>query len=1362
MKMKKMIGGLLAVGAALGLSLSASAGVASSSWVKLNGSNAGLTIGTNGKTTYYYITENTTCDTSKSGTAAGTSGLTIAAGATVYLYIPPSVTLTCKGKEGSGKTGGGAGIHLPSNSKLYVIGNGTLTAQGGAAAAGSNGTDGAKPNSNALASGICNIWPPSLNPNIVWIDVVSGSGGTGGAGGGGGGAGIGTPGGSGGSGGAGGVGYGVGDTEVSHFEVQNGRIVNNGSSGCYGASGTAGGAGSAAAGMGTLYIQSTIAQKISGGAASTSAGSYVNASVAATYKDVSNSLDGNHVYRAFAFPGAGGGGGGSGYAGANIGTGGGGGGGGAGGQAGGTGFADRKYSSTHGVKVNAFVGGGGVGNSTGAGSTTKSPVSKTSSITGFDSSHTDTWQDTSLIRYGGAGGGAGTAKTVTSATLSVTVTLEPQNGGKSSSVTANVGEAQPKVTMPTKSGYTVTGYFNATTDGEQYYNSDGTSARPAWCWNYTLYAQWAANSYTVTLNQQSGSGGTASVTATYGSGMPTAKMPGRTGYAFGGYYTGTGGTGTQYYTDKGASARNWDKASDTTLYAKWTANTYKVTLKLQNGSADGSVTATYNSGMPKATMPTRTGYTFLGFFDAQTGGNKYYNADGTSARNWTTANVGTLYGQWKANNYAVTLDAQGGAGGTPSVTATFDAAMPTATAPTRTGYTFGGYFTGTGGAGTRYYNANGTSAASWTTAGAGTLYAQWTAKGYTLELDNGDGKSGSVTATYDAMPPAVVAPVREGMAFRGYFTEPEGAGTRIYDANGVAGEPWTTDGGMTLHALWLEQVAESEDLTISSDLREVKPAQVFKPEMLVTSPTGWEAETAAIFEAIGEGQPVAVVEQVTAPITVWTPQDVGLFTLTHTAGDGEETAQFNVTGFTYRVEFDANGGSGDAMAGVDLAYGAEGTAPACTYERTDYEFSGWNTRKDGSGTAIAVGGKYKNLVTDASETGYLYAQWTLKTAYEFHVDVKEGGQDPVIEKINLPTAWLEKNLPPDVDKSDSAKVKEELEKKDETGLKTWQKYVLGVDKDDKSAKVWIDSPQQKAKDKIKVTMKEYSPTKGTGFTVKYRLDTELKGKEKAKGNLENSPDFDIDLSGDKDPTGLYTVNVVFVPDGKTDSDEVVESVNTMGILKVPSQKTLEIVAVPWNRLAPDANQAVLVADLVKTATLTPGDKLHVYDRAKKTYKSWKYDIEKGWVALGTFKVTAAGLEQTLAPDQTEQTVARGSAVWLERQDASKPFYLYGQYSKDAVETKISARQHNLIASPKMEPFDLNGGGITGDIGANDQIIVPQGGDKPPKTYTYRSGTGWGYSKFVNGRFTFDTTDDEVPVGTGFWYISKGGSPTIRW
>ena len=78
--------------------------------------------------------------------------------------------------------------------------------------------------------------------------------------------------------------------------------------------------------------------------------------------------------------------------------------------------------------------------------------------------------------------------------------------------------------------------------------------------------------FTVTFDKQSGTGGSTSVSATYGSAMPSATAPTRSGYTFGGYYTQTGGSGTQYYTSGMASSRNWDLAANTTLYAKWTVN----------------------------------------------------------------------------------------------------------------------------------------------------------------------------------------------------------------------------------------------------------------------------------------------------------------------------------------------------------------------------------------------------------------------------------------------------------------------------------------------------------------------------------------------------------------------------------------------------------------------------------------------------------------------------------------------------------------------------------------------------------------------------------------------------------------------
>ena len=178
-----------------------------------------------------------------------------------------------------------------------------------------------------------------------------------------------------------------------------------------------------------------------------------------------------------------------------------------------------------------------------------------------------------------------------------------------------------------------------------------------------LYAQWTANDYTVTLdNQGATTAGSAEVTATYGAAMPAITVPVRTNYIFGGYYSEANGGGTRYYNADGTSAHKWDIASATTLYAKWTGNTYTVTLDNQGATTAGSaeVTATYGAAMPAISVPAKTDCTFGGYYtEANGGGTKYYNADGTSARIWDITSATTLYAKWTVNPRVEYIDENG-------------------------------------------------------------------------------------------------------------------------------------------------------------------------------------------------------------------------------------------------------------------------------------------------------------------------------------------------------------------------------------------------------------------------------------------------------------------------------------------------------------------------------------------------------------------------------------------------------------------------------------------------------------------------------------------------------------------------------
>ena len=95
--------------------------------------------------------------------------------------------------------------------------------------------------------------------------------------------------------------------------------------------------------------------------------------------------------------------------------------------------------------------------------------------------------------------------------------------------------------------------------------------------NHTLNASWTANRYKVSLVPLDNATPTV-ITVTYGSAMPTVTKPTRTGYSFGGYFTAQNGVGTKYYNADMTSAKLWDLETDTTLYAKWTANIYTVKL----------------------------------------------------------------------------------------------------------------------------------------------------------------------------------------------------------------------------------------------------------------------------------------------------------------------------------------------------------------------------------------------------------------------------------------------------------------------------------------------------------------------------------------------------------------------------------------------------------------------------------------------------------------------------------------------------------------------------------------------------------------------------------------------------------------
>ena len=386
--------------------------------------------------------------------------------------------------------------------------------------------------------------------------------------------------------------------------------------------------------------------------------------------------------------------------------------------------------------------------------------------------------------------------------------INNQSGSGSSSVRFNTAtnSVTTSLTRPTRIGYTFKGYYTAINGGGVQVIDENLNWKWAIsdCYPTTLYAKWEPNTYTVKLNQNGGSDGTTSVTAAYNSTMPSITIPARTGYKFLGYYdTSTTSGGTQYYKSTGASARTWNKTSNTTLFARWELIDYKISYTL-NGGNYGTyhpTTATYNDVI-NISNPTRTGYTFKGWSasglsnTAMTGTSSSLSKwDGKLTKNTYFANLitrdngtVTLSAQWQINNIKATLrrnyfkNDETTIGSPPSSnyvsTGTTFNNLPS---PTREGYNFIGWNTKDDGSG-RYYKSS-TNFNDLTqveaghcvaTANAGniefTLYAIWEANDYKINYNLAGGSHGSshpTTAKYDSVV-NISNPTKVGYTFTGW------------------------------------------------------------------------------------------------------------------------------------------------------------------------------------------------------------------------------------------------------------------------------------------------------------------------------------------------------------------------------------------------------------------------------------------------------------------------------------------------------------------------------------------------------------------------------------------------------------------
>ena len=146
---------------------------------------------------------------------------------------------------------------------------------------------------------------------------------------------------------------------------------------------------------------------------------------------------------------------------------------------------------------------------------------------------------------------------------------------------------------------------------------------------------------TVKFNTNEGTG-IADATIAYDTKLAAPADPVKEHYSFLGWYTDEALT----------NAFNFDipVTGDMTLYAKWKLNEFTVTFNANSGTTSvASKEVIYGEAYGELPVPTRTGYTFNGWYTAANGGTKI-----TADTAMTTAENHTLYAQWTVNAFTVT------------------------------------------------------------------------------------------------------------------------------------------------------------------------------------------------------------------------------------------------------------------------------------------------------------------------------------------------------------------------------------------------------------------------------------------------------------------------------------------------------------------------------------------------------------------------------------------------------------------------------------------------------------------------------------------------------------------------------------
>ena len=601
----------------------------------------------------------------------------------------------------------------------------------------------------------------------------------------------------------------------------------------------------------------------------------------------------------------------------------------------------------------------------------------------------------------------------------------------SQSKTANV-DIKLSSSVPTRNGYTFLGW-NTKADGKgtayaagAIYKNDQNGG------TVTLYAQWTPWKHVLHYNKNVPTSSTSQTvsnmpvdqTKTFGQLMTISNLvPTRKGYTFAGWYTQSNGTGTKY--DPGSNYAADQNGGTVNLYAKWTPWTYNIKYDQNVKSTSSSKTVTDMPAAQTKTQeidvtlssmtPKRNGYIFAGWSTSANGSVEYKPGSRfTKDLDSNGASI-TLYAVWTPWKHTIHYNSNiptNAPTGTTTVsnmpgdqTKTFDEKLTiSSNKPTRKGYNFAGWSTSANGnvvyqPGAEYKNdQNG---------GTVTLYAKWTAWKHTVTYDKNvpaDSKKtdvknmpGNQTKIYDQnLTLQSNVPTRTGYTFVKWTTNKDGTGTAYQPGSQYSYNRDSDGGTVTLYAVWTPwkyTVRYDKNVPASSSSQTVSnmPADQTKTEEVnLTLSSNKPSRNGYIFNGWQAQINGKAVDYQPGATLSYDPDVKGSVI----------TLKAKWTAWKHTIHYDKNvpaSSSSQTVANMpeddtktfDITKTISSTKPS----RNGYIFNGWNTQKDGKGTAYASGAAYKHDQNGGTVT--LYAQWTPwkhTVTYDKNVDPSSSSQ----------------------------------------------------------------------------------------------------------------------------------------------------------------------------------------------------------------------------------------------------------------------------------------------------------------------------------------------------------------------------------